>query len=169
MCLLLSSQAFPTLRLVFYQAPQPWHPQGGALHEAVLALRELGGGADEGYLRAMQWAFAHQPDFVDVATYDLSRKALYAKLAAAAVADGLVDDAGPLLAMLDIKVGPNGERNSGNATFRAFTLVVKHHRQRSVHVTPTCAVNGIICDTSSGWTVDQWRDFLGPVLGGAEK
>ena len=32
-------QAFPTLRLAFHQAPQPWHPQGSALHEAVLALR----------------------------------------------------------------------------------------------------------------------------------
>ena len=89
---------------------------------------------------------------------------LYGKLAAAAVADGLVADAGPLLALLEIKVGPNGERNSGNAMFKAFTLAVKYHRQRAVHVTPTCAVNGIICDTSSGWTVLEWRHFLSGVL-----
>ena len=151
---------------MFYQCPQPWHPQGGALHEVVLALRELHGGTDDAYLRAMTWAFAKQPEFVDVATYDLSRKALYEKLAAAAAADGLVVDAAPLMAKLDITVGPNGERNSGNAMFKAFTLVCKYHRQRAVHVTPTCAVNGIICDTSSGWSVAQWQDFLGPVLGG---
>ena len=26
--------AFPTLRLEFYQCPQPWHPQGTPVHEA---------------------------------------------------------------------------------------------------------------------------------------
>ena len=98
------------------------------------------------------------------ATYELSRKQLYAKLAAAAVAAGLVAAPGPLRALLEVKVGPNGERNSGNAMFRPMTLVVKYHRQRGVHVTPTCAVNGIICDTSSGWTVLEWRHFLSGVL-----
>ena len=33
--------AFPTLRLEFYQCPQPWHPQGGALHEAAKINRSL--------------------------------------------------------------------------------------------------------------------------------
>ena len=164
-------QAFPTLRLAFHQAPQPWHPQGTAMHEAVLALRQigLGAGADEAYLAAMTWAFKIQPEFVDVATYELSRKDLYAKLAASAVAEGLLADAAPLLALLEIKVGPNGERNSGNATFKDFTLVCKYHRQRSVHVTPTCAVNGIICDTSSGWTVLEWKHFLSGVLPAAHE
>merc|ERR1712023_413515 len=41
---------------------------------------------------------------------------------------------------------------------------VKHHRQRSVHVTPTCAVNGLLCDTSSGWTLAEWCAFVDPLV-----
>ena len=61
-------------------------------------------------------------------------------------------------------MGPEGQVNSGNAVTKAFKLVVKYHRQRSVHVTPSCAVNGVLCDTSSGWTVLEWQAFLSGVL-----
>lgn len=42
---------------------------------------------------------------------------------------------------------------------------MKWGRQQGVHVTPTCTVNGIITDTSSSWTEDQWRELLDPLFG----
>jgi hypothetical protein len=40
---------------------------------------------------------------------------------------------------------------------------IKYHRTRSVHVTPTVFVNGIeATQVSSGWSVDQWSEFLDP-------
>ena len=39
---------------------------------------------------------------------------------------------------------------------------VKLGRQFGVHVSPTATLNGMVCDTSSGWGLDEWRAFLDP-------
>ena len=49
--------------------------------------------------------------------------------------------------------------------FQDLKLYVKWCRQQGVHVTPTCTVNGIITDTSSSWTEDQWKELLEPLFG----
>ena len=37
--------------------------------------------------------------------------------------------------------------------------------QMGMHVSPTTTLNGIVYDTSSGWTLDQWKELLGPLMG----
>jgi hypothetical protein len=32
-------------------------------------------------------------------------------------------------------------------------------------VSPTTTLNGMVCDTSSGWSLDQWKEFLDPHVG----
>ena len=54
-----------------------------------------------------------------------------------------------------------GEGNSGNKTTVQMKFVIKYHRVRSVHVTPTVFLNGVESpDISSGWTVAQWHEKL---------
>eukprot|EP01047_Picozoa_sp_COSAG01_P053251 COSAG01_NODE_5688_length_4100_cov_84.811797_7_plen_85_part_00 len=31
-------------------------------------------------------------------------------------------------------------------------------------MTPTCSINGIVCDTSSGWGLAEWKQMLDPLL-----
>ena len=35
-------------------------------------------------------------------------------------------------------------------------------RQTGIHVSPTTTLNGMVCDTSSSWDLEQWRAFLDP-------
>ena len=48
----------------------------------------------------------------------------------------------------------NGQKNGGNGVTRVMKFYVKQHRQLGVHVTPTIRVNGLLCDSSSGWTLE---------------
>lgn len=32
---------------------------------------------------------------------------------------------------------------------------------------PTCRVNGLVVDTSSGWSLEEWQEFLDPLVGAA--
>lgn len=47
-------------------------------------------------------------------------------------------------------------------------FILRYHRARSIHVTPTVLLNGIEApDVSSGWTADEWRSKISQVLGTA--
>ena len=39
---------------------------------------------------------------------------------------------------------------------------MKLGRQTGIHVSPTTTLNGMVCDTSSSWDLEQWRAFLDP-------
>ena len=44
-------------------------------------------------------------------------------------------------------------------------FVTKFHRMRGVHVTPTVYANGLeAVEVSSGWNVDQWKEFVDKLL-----
>lgn len=103
--------------------------------------------------------------FNDAATYDKGRTEIYQELAELAVAAGV--DQEPFLTALMLDTS-DGKTNNGNSATGALKLVVKHQRQRGIHVTPTCAVNGIVCDTSSGWTLAEWQAFFDPLVGETE-
>ena len=134
------------LKVVFHQTPQPWHPQGILLHEAALAVQMV---KPECYAAMYAQLFdAAGEQFNDAATYDKGRTDIYQELAELAVAAGVDHEAFLRVLMLDTS---SGNKNSGNSATGALKLVTKHHRQRGIHVTPTCAVNGIVCDTSSGF------------------
>jgi hypothetical protein len=57
-----------------------------------------------------------------------------------------------------------GQKNPGNAVTQDMKWEIKSSRQLSMHVSPTTTLNGLVCDTSSSWTLSQWRELLEPVL-----
>ena len=65
------------LQVVFYQVPQPWHPQGTMMHEAVIGAAELSGN----YAAAYAAMFANREKFVDIETFDKTRSEIYKELA----------------------------------------------------------------------------------------
>jgi protein-disulfide isomerase len=41
----------------------------------------------------------------------------------------------------------------------------KYGRQNGIHASPTFLVNGLVVgQASSGWTLEQWRELLDPLL-----
>ncbi len=41
----------------------------------------------------------------------------------------------------------------------------QYGRQNGIHASPTFLVNGLVVgQASSGWTLEQWRELLDPVL-----
>eukprot|EP01051_Picozoa_sp_SAG22_P025323 SAG22_NODE_7450_length_738_cov_1.453834_1_plen_205_part_01 len=106
--------------------------------------------------------YENRDKFTDIETYDKSRNDIYLELAVLAAECGVEEE--PFLKTLMLNTA-GGQKNGGNGATGALKLCVKHARQRGVHVTPTCAVNGIVCDTSSGWSLDEWKAFLAPLVG----
>lgn len=160
------------LKVVMYHLPQPWHPQSAMMHEAALAVDIV-----KPIAYPAMWAklFENREAFTDSETYDMSRADIYVALAKLATECGVDEEAFLKTLMLNTS---GGQKNGGNGATGALKLAVKHARQvscsdtlvdmhrpaklkrfrslslfilrvqRGIHVSPTCAVNGVVCDTS---------------------
>ena len=174
-----SAEAFNTLvnevgphygkdvKIVLYHQVQPWHPQSTMLHEAAVAVHQLKG--DSAFYTFSTALMAKQTNFFDANTYDKSRIDVYkelAKLAADSV-EGLSEEL--VMEKLNRVVATDGSLNTGNATTQEIKFHVKLGRQTGIHVSPTTTLNGMVCDTSSGWTLEQWKEFLGPHVDASKK
>eukprot|EP00941_MAST-03F_sp_MAST-3F-sp1_P004678 g4678.t1 len=154
----------PVVKFVLQQIPQPWHPQGTHVHECVIAVRKLYGIAKTNEFIALFFA-GNREEFVDSKCQDLTRNQIIKKLATlAGKLPGVNADDVEKLMIVDLSKG----QNSGGDCTRVLKFYVKQHRQLGIHVSPTCRVNNIIVDTSSGWTLDQWREFLDPMVAAAK-
>ena len=149
------------VRFVFYHQPQPWHPQSTMLHEAGVGVYNLGG--VDAFWKFSAALFDTATDFYDANTYDKSRSQIYEELAALAQSAAGVPKA-DLLAKLR-RIEKEGELNTGNECTQNLKFFVKLGRQTGIHVSPTTTLNGMVCDTSSGWSLDQWKEFLDPHVG----
>ena len=132
-----------------------------SLHESVIAVRHLYGlQATNKYQTLL---FSGQQSFFDTKVEDMTRSD---------VADNLAEIAGTIegveksrvLERLKVDRSDPEVLNGGTASTRVLKFYVKQHRLLGIHVTPTTRVNGIVCDTSSSWTVDEWKSFLAPYL-----
>eukprot|EP00937_MAST-01D_sp_MAST-1D-sp2_P006643 g6643.t1 len=143
-----------------YNQVQPWHAQSSYMHEAALAVEQVDAGL---YLPYAKELFAKQAQFFDDMVWDKSRSELYAELSA--LAKGAGADEAAVAAKL-ARVIVEGSHNTGNATTNTLKLYTKFCRTRGIHVTPTVLVNGLEEGAiSSGWTLQQWIDYLDPLLG----
>ena len=148
------------ISLTLHQTPQPWHFQSAILHEALAAVGLVKPAA---LPQAWDVLFAHQTDFMDTEVQDITRKQMVDKIANLLVGNGVIDDKAAYLQTLALDTS-NENRNGGTAATQPLKFAVKQHRQLGIHVTPTCRLNGLVVDTSSGWTLDQWKEFLAPLL-----
>jgi len=153
-----------TVSFVLHQVPQPWHPQGSWVHEAVLAASEVCPDKYPAYVRAVYKAFL-EGSFTDAATWDSTRADVYDELLKLAKAVGGIDTA----KMRKLLTLQEGGANSGTKCTQAIKWAVKFHRVRAVHVTPTVFVNGLEAGVvSSGWSADEWLKFLEGGCSGAD-
>jgi protein-disulfide isomerase len=140
--------------VVIHQVIQPWHPQGTAVHEAALAVKQVCPEAYTTYLNAVYTAF-DKGEYNDDKTWDKSRLQIYDDLLALVPSNV---DAAKVKSLL-MPTGTGG--NEGNAMLQEIKWAVKTHRTRGVHITPTVFVNGLEASVvSSGWTAAEWLSFL---------
>ncbi|KAJ6442648.1 hypothetical protein O9K51_03823 [Purpureocillium lavendulum] len=145
------------LSVVFRQQVQPWHPSSTLMHESALAVLRLDPAKFWEYSGAL---FDHQKEFFDVNVVAEPRNNTYRRLAKLAASVG-VDEA-KVYALLEVpdKPAADGSLNVGNQVTNDLKLLTKMNRLIGVHVTPTVVFDGVVHDTSSGWSVDQWKDWL---------
>ncbi|PTB40756.1 hypothetical protein M441DRAFT_411564 [Trichoderma asperellum CBS 433.97] len=168
----LTSQVFPTIRensvwansltVVFRQQVQPWHPSSTLMHETGLAVLRL---APEKFWAFSGELFAVQTQFFDISVVGETRNQTYRRLAKVAAKVGVSEDEVYKLLAIPEKAGEDGSLNNGNAVTNDLKVVTKMNRLVGVHVTPTVVLDGVVQDTSSGWTLDQWKEFFTKNIG----
>lgn len=152
--ILSKKKDLPPMKIQMHQLPQPWHPQSTLVHEFALAVRKVYG--EKVYFEVSNILFNSQKQFYDDESWGKTRDQMYT-LFCTLCKDTEVKSEEILPLLKRLSTG----HNSGNSITSEFTKVVKYHRKRGVHVTPTVYVNGIeATEISSGWTTDQWLDFL---------
>ncbi|KZZ90184.1 Thioredoxin-like fold protein [Moelleriella libera RCEF 2490] len=145
------------LTLIFRQQVQPWHPSSTLMHEAGLAVLRL---APEKFWDFSAQLFEEQKDYFDVSVVNETRNATYGRLAKVAAKVGV--DESEVLKLLKIgdSASDKGSLNIGNQVTNDLKVITKMNRLIGVHVTPTVVFDGVVQDTSSGWTLDQWKEWL---------
>ncbi|KAK1255148.1 hypothetical protein MKX08_009143 [Trichoderma sp. CBMAI-0020] len=168
----LTTQVFPAIRdnsvwanslaVVFRQQVQPWHPSSTLMHEAGLAVLRL---APDKFWAFSTELFAVQTEFFDISVVNETRNQTYRRLAKVAAKVGVSEDEVYKLLAIPEKAGEDGSLNKGNAVTNDLKVVTKMNRLIGVHVTPTVVFDGVVQDTSSGWTLDQWKEFFTKNIG----
>ncbi|KAG6018880.1 hypothetical protein E4U41_003520 [Claviceps citrina] len=148
-----------SLTLIFRQSVQPWHPSSTLMHEAALAVLRL---APDRFWDYSALLFEEQSAYFDASVVHETRNETYRRLADLAGRLAGVDAARvyDLLKISD-KPAADGSLNGGNGVTGDLKLVTRMNRLVGVHVTPTVVFDGVVQDTSSGWTVEQWKEWLG--------
>ena len=151
------------IKFVVYHQVQPWHPQSTYLHEAALAVTKVGG--EDAFWKFSKALFGSQTDYFDANVWDKSRADIYAQLSKlAATSTGVSEsDVAALLSRTEVE----GSLNTGNDVTQELKFHIKLGRQTGIHVSPTTQLNGMVCDTSSGWSLDDWKEFLDPHVNAA--
>lgn len=148
--------------ITFYHQVQPWHPQSSYCHEAALAVAHLNG--NDAFFKFSNVLMRSLEEYYDYNTYDLTRRQIYDKLGDLAQSVG-VDKAKFMdLLALDAESIAKGSNNPGNQMTQNLKWEIKASRTMGMHVSPTTTINGIVYDSSSGWTLDQWTELLDPLL-----
>jgi protein-disulfide isomerase len=143
----------------FHHQVQPWHPQSTLTHEAGLAVAKVGG--EEAFWRFSDAMFDQQEAFFDREVLQQTRPEVSSRLAKLASQSAGVSQATieQQLALID-----GDDPHPGSNIHAELKLYIKQGRSLGIHVSPTALVNGIQADTSSSWTLDQWRDLLDPLF-----
>ncbi|EXJ78064.1 hypothetical protein A1O3_09225 [Capronia epimyces CBS 606.96] len=149
----------PGIRVIFRQQIQPWHPSSTLVHETGAAVLQT---APKSFWAFSEKLFEQQKDFFDVNVVNETRNNTYKRLAKLAGSVEGIDEK-KILDLLQVpdQPGEDGSLNIGNKVTNDIKFQVKANRVTGVHVTPTVLFNGVEeRSISSGWTVEQWEEWL---------
>lgn len=148
------------VQVIFRQQIQPWHPSSTLVHEAALAVLKL---RPDQFWQFSEALFDDQKSYFDVNVVNETRNATYRRLAKlGAQSAGVQEEEMYKLLAIPEKAGEDGSLNSGNGVTNDLKVAIKMARLVGVHVSPTVIFDGVVNnDISSGWTVDQWLEWLG--------
>lgn len=151
------------LQVIFRQQVQPWHPSSTLVHEAALAVNRL---APSKFWTFSEALFNDQKSYFDVNVVNEPRNATYKRLAKlAADSTGVSEDEVYKLLAIPEKAADDGSLNIGNQITNDLKITIRIARLVGVHVSPTVIFNGVVNnDISSGWSADQWLEYLGKVI-----
>ena len=149
----------PGVRVIFRQQIQPWHPSSTLVHEAGVAVLRT---APKSFWKFSEKLFEQQKEYFDVNVVHEARNDTYKRLAKlAGSVDGIDEKTILDLLLVSDKPGEDGSLNIGNKVTDDVKFQVKANRVTGAHVTPTVLFNGVEeRSISSGWTVDQWEEWL---------
>jgi len=156
--------ASPGVRVIFRQQIQPWHPSSTLTHEAGVAVLRT---APQSFWAFSEKLFEAQKEYFDVNVVNESRNETYKRLAKlAGSVDGVDEKTIYDLLVVPDKPATDGSLNVGNKVTDDLKFQVKANRVTGVHVTPTVLFNGVEeRSISSGWTVEQWEEWLKKSVG----
>ncbi|KAG6314997.1 hypothetical protein E4U22_008273 [Claviceps purpurea] len=146
------------LVIIFRPSVQPWHPSSTLMHEAALAVLRL---RPELFWVFSALLFEEQKGYFDVNVVCETRNETYRRLAKLAGRVGVDEEEVFDLLKISNKPAEDGSLNNGNQVTGDLKLITKMNRLVGVHVTPTVVFDGVVRDMSSGWTVEQWKEWLG--------
>jgi hypothetical protein len=152
------------VNFVYHCLPQPWHPQGIVIAETVLALVKVQGSSCFTSASSSLFDPKIQPLFWDDEVGDLSRSGIQDLVLKHTIGEGEGESSIRQQVLSSLAILPNSG-NGGNEITTTLKQVVKYHRLRGIHVTPTVVINGIEApDVGSGWSVEEWRNKLEEVV-----
>ncbi|KAF9096570.1 hypothetical protein BGX29_008530 [Mortierella sp. GBA35] len=154
------------VQVVLRNQIQPWHPASTLVAEAALAVEKIDPAQFAHFSNAL---FTLQKSYFDEAVVDKTRTEQYKSLAELAettskstsLASPLTEDKVYSLLQITSVANAADSTNQGNKVTNDLKYFIKLGRQTGIHVSPTVLWDGIVENSiSSGWSVDQWKDFF---------
>ncbi|KAK5631543.1 hypothetical protein RRF57_007257 [Xylaria bambusicola] len=147
-----------SVQFIFRQQIQPWHPSSTLTHEAAAAVLQLN---PEKYWSFSDALFKDQKSYFDVNVVNETRNQTYRRLAKLAASVGVDEATVYDRLVIPDKATDDGSLNIGNKVTNDLKIFIKTARLVGVHVSPTVIFNGVVAnDISSGWTKEQWEEWL---------
>ena len=149
------------IRFEFYHQVQPWHVASGIMHETSLAVAEVCG--EEAFWQFSKELFEKRESFTDIYTFDATRHELTEDILNQCLLGQSEEDFEKVRKYARLNKETEA-KNSGTLVTQQMKFHIKLGRQLGIHVSPTCCLNGLVCDTSSSWTLKEWKAFLDPYV-----
>ena len=147
------------VRFEFYHQIQPWHVSSAIMHETAIAVAEVCG--EDVFWQFSKEIFEKRESFTDIYTFDVTRHDMTEDILKQCLL-GQDEETFEKVRKYARLNKETKDKNGGTLVTQKLKFHVKLGRQLGIHVSPTCCLNGLIWDTSSGWTLEEWTAFLDP-------
>jgi protein-disulfide isomerase len=147
------------IRFEFYHQVQPWHVASGIMHETSLAVAEVCG--EDAFWQFSKELFEKRESYTDIYTFDATRHELTEDILNQCLL-GQSEEKFEKVRKYARLNKETEDKNGGTLVTQQMKFHIKLGRQLGIHVSPTCCLNGLVCDTSSSWTLEEWKAFLDP-------